>query len=65
MSDRYEFIDAEYDGTAADSGPAPTITCMCKWLGASKSGFSVAVTAGKRYCGKEKETRADHQEDLR
>ena len=40
MNDRYEFIDAEYDGTAADGGRAPTITCMCKWLGVlSKSGF--------------------------
>jgi transposase InsO family protein len=39
VSDRYEFIDAEYAGTAADGGPAPAITCMCKWLGVSKSGF--------------------------
>ena len=39
MSDRYEFIDAEYAGTAADGGPAPAITCMCGWLGVSKSGF--------------------------
>ena len=38
MSDRYEFIDAEYAG-AADGGTAPAITCMCKWLGVSKSGF--------------------------
>jgi len=38
VSDRYEFIDAEYAGTA-DGGPAPAITCMCKWLGVSKSGF--------------------------
>jgi putative transposase len=30
---------AEYADTAADGGPAPTITCMCKWLGVSKSGF--------------------------
>jgi putative transposase len=35
VSDRYEFIDAEYaTGTAA-----PTITQMCAWLGASRSGF--------------------------
>ena len=39
MSDRYEFIDAEYADVPADGGPAPTITCMCKWLGVSKSGF--------------------------
>ena len=35
MSDKYEFIDAEYaTGTAA-----PTITQMCEWLEASRSGF--------------------------
>ena len=35
MSDKYEFIDAEYaTGTAA-----PTITQMCAWLEASRSGF--------------------------
>jgi len=35
VSDRYEFIDAEYaTGTAA-----PTITQMCEWLGVSRSGF--------------------------
>ena len=40
MSDRYEFIDAEYaDDNARAAGPAPTITCMCRWLGVSKSGF--------------------------
>ena len=39
MSDRYEFIDAEYAGGPTDGGPAPTITRMCKWLGVSKSGF--------------------------
>ena len=35
MSDRYEFIDAEY----ATSAAAPTITQMCEWLEASRSGF--------------------------
>ncbi|HEX3310434.1 MAG TPA: IS3 family transposase, partial [Streptosporangiaceae bacterium] len=40
MSEKYQFIDAEYAGlSAADAEPAPAITCMCKWLGASKSGF--------------------------
>ena len=35
MSDKYVFIDAEYaTGTAA-----PTITQMCEWLRASRSGF--------------------------
>ena len=36
MSERYEFIDAEYDTGAA---PAPTITQMCAWLKVSRSGF--------------------------
>lgn len=35
MSDVYEFIDAEY----ATCPAAPAITCMCRWLGVSKSGF--------------------------
>ena len=39
MSDHYEFIDAEYAATPAGNGGAPTITCMCRWLGVSKSGF--------------------------
>lgn len=45
MSERYEFIDAEYadhhrsaDPTAG-RGNAPTITQMCSWLKVSKSGF--------------------------
>jgi putative transposase len=38
VSDRYEFIDAEY-ANPQPGGNAPTITCMCKWLGVSKSGF--------------------------
>jgi transposase InsO family protein len=39
VSDHYEFIDAEYAATPAGNGGAPTITCMCRWLGVSKSGF--------------------------
>jgi putative transposase len=39
VSSKYEFIDAEYAATPAGNGPAPTITCMCRWLGVSKSGF--------------------------
>lgn len=39
MSGKYEFIDAEYAVTSAGSGTAPGITCMCRWLGVSKSGF--------------------------
>ncbi len=39
MSQKYEFIDAQYADTPAGGGNAPTITCMCRWLGVSKSGF--------------------------
>jgi putative transposase len=38
VSDKYEFIDAQY-ADDPHGGDAPTITCMCKWLGVSKSGF--------------------------
>ncbi len=40
MSEQYEFIDVQYaDAPAGGGHPAPTITCMCRWLGVSKSGF--------------------------
>lgn len=41
MSEKYEFIDAEYaDNRAADdAAAAPTIVQMCAWLAVSKSGF--------------------------
>jgi len=39
VSDKYEFIGAQYADAPAVGGHAPTITCMCKWLGVSKSGF--------------------------
>jgi putative transposase len=40
VSGRYEFIDAEYaKSSARTADPAPTITCMCRWLGVSKSGY--------------------------
>jgi putative transposase len=39
VSEKYQFIDAGYAGISAGADPAPTITCMCKWLGVSKSGF--------------------------
>ena len=36
MSDRYEFIDAEYANVPAEkTGKAPTIVQMCRWLGVS------------------------------
>jgi putative transposase len=48
VSEKYEFIDAEYAdhtehrstvATATGRGVAPTIRQMCTWLGVSKSGF--------------------------
>jgi len=35
----YEFIDAECADPPAGGRHAPTIMCMCRWLGVSKSGF--------------------------
>ena len=40
MTDKYEFIDAKCAGLSAENADdAPPITCMCEWLGVSKSGF--------------------------
>lgn len=42
MSEKFEFIDAEYADTRATGsrrGDAPTIAQMCTWLGVSRSGF--------------------------
>lgn len=40
MSDRFEFIDAEYAaGSRANNTEAPSITRMCAWLEVSRSGF--------------------------
>jgi putative transposase len=40
VTDKYEFIDAEYASQPADkAGNAPTIMQMCVWLGVSKSGY--------------------------
>jgi putative transposase len=40
VSDRYEFIDAEYANVPAEkAGKAPAIVQMCRWLGVSKSGY--------------------------
>jgi transposase InsO family protein len=38
VTDKYEFIDAEYDA-AAEAGAAPTIMQMCSWIDVSKSGY--------------------------
>ncbi|HET9898962.1 MAG TPA: IS3 family transposase [Streptosporangiaceae bacterium] len=40
MTDKFEFIDAECATIPAGKGEdAPTIVQMCRWLGASKSGY--------------------------
>jgi len=40
VTEKYEFIDAEYAANeAARVSPAPTVVQMCTWLGVSKSGF--------------------------
>ena len=39
MTEKYEFVDAEYVTLAGDEALAPTITQMCEWLGVSKSGY--------------------------
>jgi putative transposase len=39
VTEKYEFIDAEYVALAGDEACAPTITQMCEWLGVSKSGY--------------------------
>jgi putative transposase len=38
VTDKYEFIDAEYAALPAE-GEAPTVAQMCGWLEISKSGF--------------------------
>jgi putative transposase len=39
VSEKYEFIEAEYVTMAGDTAPAPTIVQMCAWLRVSRSGF--------------------------
>ena len=40
MSEKYEFIGAEYANVpAGKAGHAPAIVQMCRWLGVSKSGY--------------------------
>ena len=41
MSDKFEFIDAEYaDNKAANNKYAPKIVKMCRWLGVGRSSFN-------------------------
>ena len=39
VTEKYEFIDAEYATRAGDTAYAPAIVQMCKWLEVSRSGF--------------------------
>ena len=40
MSEKYSFIDAEYEEAPGENtGDAPTVVQMCGWLGVSKSGY--------------------------
>jgi len=39
VTEKYEFIDAEYAAVAAGTGRAPALSQMCRWLGVSRSGF--------------------------
>jgi putative transposase len=39
VTEKYEFIDAEYAAVAAGTGPAPTLSQMCCWMEVSRSGF--------------------------
>jgi putative transposase len=39
VTEKYEFIDAEYATAAAGNGPAPTLSQLCSWLEVSRSGF--------------------------
>ncbi|QNE16622.1 IS3 family transposase [Kribbella qitaiheensis] len=55
MSERFEFIDAEYaDNKAYKDADAPSIVQMCRWFGVGRSSFNewrnrpVSVTAKRR-----------------
>lgn len=39
MSEKFEFIDAQYAASTANNTRAPSIVKMCAWLGVSRSGF--------------------------
>jgi putative transposase len=39
VTDKYEFIDAEYAAVAAGTSPAPNLSQMCEWMEVSRSGF--------------------------
>jgi len=49
MSDKFEFIDAEYaDNKAANNKNAPSIVKMCRWLGVGRSSFNEWVCHERR-----------------
>ena len=47
MTEKYEFIDAEYAILPAE-GDAPAVVQMCEWLGILKSGFYDLEELGRK-----------------
>jgi len=39
VTEKYDFIDAEYAAAAMGTGPAPNLSQMCAWMEVSRSGF--------------------------
>jgi hypothetical protein len=58
VSEKYGFIDAQCADAPAAGGNAPTITCMCRWLGVSKSASSELAP---RPIAAQKRTRSSRQ----
>ena len=55
MSDKFEFIDAEYaDNKGSKNADAPSIVKMCRWLDVKRSSFNdwrsrpISATAKRR-----------------
>ncbi len=62
MSDKFEFIDAEYaDSKASKNADAPSIVKMCRWLDVKRSSF----TAGPGNGEAARRTQTDHHQVVR
>ena len=56
MSEKYSFIDAEYETAIADNADnAPTVVQMCDWLSVSKSGYYEWRSRPQSAAGKRRE----------